>query len=83
MNLFYPLVLIAPPLQVSSFAGYGQVSALPAQPELQTLPVSETHGAVQGDWLGIAATEAGEVDGDARSARMYKAGHNSKTTGTL
>ncbi len=48
MNLFYPLVLIASTLQGSSSAGHGQVSAMPAQPELQTLPASETMGLCRG-----------------------------------
>ncbi len=66
MKSSHPLVLMALiVLLASSAAGSGQASALPAQPELQTLPVWETHGAVQGEWLGIAVAGAGKVNGDA------------------
>jgi hypothetical protein len=65
MKRYHPLVLIALILFLaSSAAGSGQASALPAQPELQTLPAWETHGAVQGEWLGIAVAGAGKVNGD-------------------
>ena len=66
MKYFHPVVLIALILLLaSSAAGFGQVSAMPAQPELQTLPAWETYGAVQGEWLGIAVAGAGKVNGDA------------------
>ena len=66
MKSYHPLVLMALVLLLaSSAAGSGQASALPAQPELQTLPAWEYHGAVQGEWLGIAVAGAGKVNGDA------------------
>ena len=66
MKSYHPLVLMALILLLaSSAAGFGQASAMPAQPELQTLPAWETHGAVQGEWLGIAVAGAGKVNGDA------------------
>ena len=52
-------------LLASSAAGFGQASAMPAQPELQTLPAWEIHGDVQGEWLGVAVAGAGKVNGDA------------------
>jgi hypothetical protein len=69
MKTYTPLVLMALiVLLASSAAGSGRASALPAQPELQTLPAWETHGAVQGEWLGIAVAGAGKVNGDVFSA---------------
>jgi len=66
MILFYPLVLIAPALQGSSFAGHEQVSALPAQPELQTLPASETMGCA-GGLAGHRRRRVALVNGDAHA----------------
>ena len=61
-----PLVLIALLLLLfSSVAGAWRASAMPAQPELQTLPAWEYYGAVQGEWLGIAVAGAGRANGDA------------------
>jgi hypothetical protein len=75
-----PLVLmILILLLASSAAGSGWALALPAQPELQTLPVWEYHGTVQGEWLGIAVAGAGKVNGDAFSDLLvgaYKGGTN-------
>jgi len=66
MTLFYPLVLIAPALPGSSVAGYGQVSALPAQPELQTLPANEARGLCRGTGWASPSMD-GSVNGDAHS----------------
>ena len=80
MKTYHPLVLTALILLlVSSVVGFGQVSAMPAQPELQTLPAWEYYGAVQGEWLGIAVAGAGRVNGDAFSDLLvgaYKGGVN-------
>ncbi len=80
MKTYHPLVLMALILLLaSSAAGSGRASALPAQPELQTLPAWEYHGAEQGEWLGIAVAGAGKVDGDVFSDLLvgaYKGGAN-------
>ena len=80
MKSYHPLVLMALILLLaSSAAGFGQASAMPAQPELQTLPVWETHGSEQGEWLGIAVAGAGKVNGDVFSDLVvgaYKGGVN-------
>ena len=66
MKHYRPFVLIALVLLIaSSAAGAWRASAMPAQPELQTLPAWEYYGAVQGEWLGIAVAGAGKGPGDA------------------
>jgi len=81
MILFYPLVLIAPALQGSSFAGHGQVSALPAQPTLQTLPASETMGCA-GGLAGHRRHMDSSVSGDAQSEIVVEGTRNCKGYGT-
>jgi hypothetical protein len=66
MKHYRPLVLIALALLlVCSAAGAWRASAMPAQPELQTLPAWEHYGFFQGERPGIAGWSAGQASGDA------------------
>jgi hypothetical protein len=84
MTFFYPLVLITLlSLLVCIIVRPRQASALPAQLELQTLPVSEIHGTIQGDWRGIAVSGTVQVNGDALSGCWLATDLIHATPGTL